>query len=355
MKVGIRDVANAAGVSIGTVSKVFNTGSELNIRISDATRDRVLAAARQLNYTPNYGAKLLRGQSSKTIGFTLALPEEHYRSYLSDYTSRILNGLGEEAGRHGYQLLIVNDADYQYYMDINRIDGLVMIAYSLDRNPREAEMYRIFERLNEKKYPYIVINNSYNDIPVPSINIDNRDGIDQIMALIRRKNYRNVGFIGELTPNPQRHHRDRSDYLGELLREAGLPVNPAMFLNGSGNGVPDVPREPGYSHQDGWIGVKHLYEHGLRPDCLVCGNDNIVLGALKYARETGLRIPRDLAIIGFDDIPNAAYFSPALTTVRQPLEEFGQMAFRYLQRKLNDPNYFQSFITKPVLIERESA
>jgi len=355
MHIGIKDVAQAAQVSIGTVSKIFNPDPSGSIKISAETRTRVLAAAQRLNYTPNYGAKLLRGQSTKTIGFTAALPEEHICSWLSDYSSRILNGLGEEAQRHGYQLLIINGRDYQYYMDINRIDGLVMLGYSLDNNPRQAEMHDIFRRFAEKKYPYIVLNNSYRGLDLPQINIDNVRGMELIAEHIVSRGYRRIGFIGEITPNPQRHHTDRAESLKTLLRQYGLPVDESLFLNGVIPGLDAVPRSGNYSHRDGYCGLEFLTRNRRPVDCLVCGNDTIALGVMKYAHEHRIAIPGELAVIGFDDMVNAEYFTPSITTVRQPLEDFGRMALQYLLRKMAEPDYFEQKLITPELMVRESA
>ena len=101
-KRGIEAVALEAGVSIGTVSKAFSRNRALAGRISEGTRQKIFAAAHKLNYTPNYGATLLRGQSSRTIGIALSLPTENRASYTSNYTARLLNGIGMEAEKQGY-------------------------------------------------------------------------------------------------------------------------------------------------------------------------------------------------------------------------------------------------------------
>jgi len=127
-RTGIKDVARLAGVSVATVSKVFNPSRTTNIRMSESTRRRVLEAAEQLDYTPNYGATLLRGQSSHTIGFSLSLPAEVGAMYMSDYPREILNGLGQAAEAGGYQILLIHGGDYRNYMDIERIDALVILG-----------------------------------------------------------------------------------------------------------------------------------------------------------------------------------------------------------------------------------
>lgn len=351
---GIKDVARLAGVSVATVSKVFNPSRTTNIRMTELTRRRVLEAAEQLNYTPNYGATLLRGQSSHTIGFSLSLPAEVGAMYMSDYPREILNGLGQAAEAGNYQVLLIHGGDYRNYMDIERIDALVILGFRVVSNARQAEMIEMFQRFNRRQYPYVVINNSCDAVPVPSINLDNRHGVKLIADLIRRKGYSSVGFVGERTSNPQSHLVERETLLRELLAGSGIHCDETCFLNGSRPGVPDLPRTGLYSHTDGMEAVRLLQRRGTLPRCLVCGNDMIAQGVICVAAQLGIRIPEELAIIGFDDLLYSQFFNPPLTTVRQPYEEFGRLAYEYVIRKLAEPDYFAQIEIKPTLIERST-
>ena len=353
-RAGIRDVARLAGVSVATVSKVFNPSRTTNIRMTELTRKRVLEAAEQLNYTPNYGATLLRGQSSHTIGFSLSLPAEVGAMYMSDYPREILNGLGRAAEAGDYQILLIHGGDYRNYMDIERIDALVILGFRVVSNAWQAEMVETFQRFNRRQYPYVVINNSCDAVPIPSINLDNRCGIMLIADLIRRKGYSSVGFVGELTSNPQKHLVERETLLRELLSCSGIDCDESYFLNGSCPGVPDLPRTGLYSHTDGMEAVRLLHRRGTLPRCLVCGNDTIAQGVICAAAQLGIRIPEELAIIGFDDLLYSQFFNPPLTTVRQPCEEFGRLAYEYVRRKLAEPDYFAQIEIKPTLIERST-
>ena len=123
--------------------------------------------------------------------------------YMSDYPREILNGLGRAAEAGDYQILLIHGGDYRNYMDIERIDALVILGFRVVSNAWQAEMVDMFQRFNRRQYPYVVINNGCDTLPVPSINLDNRHGVKLIADLIRRKGYSSVGFIGELTTNPQ--------------------------------------------------------------------------------------------------------------------------------------------------------
>lgn len=351
---GIRTVAEQAGVSIGTVSKILNPTSSANIRVSAETREKVLATANRLGYRPSYGAKLLRGERTHTIGFAVTLPGDHNDTYLSNYSFRLLNGIGREASRRHYQVLLIQGEDYRYYMDVKRIDALILIGFPLDDNPLADQMRAFFEHLNAGNYPYVVINNQLPGVTAAGIGVDNRSGMRQIADLIRQRQYKSVGFIGELTKNPQRHHVERIRYLQEYLAGSGCSFDDNRILNGCGRGIPEVPRIGRYSHEDGRVGLHFLQARNLMPRCIVCGNDDIATGLLQAARAEKIRIPEDLAIIGFDDDENSSYQEPALTTVHQPLEEFGRLAVSHLLKKIDDPTHSIQITIEPELIERST-
>lgn len=351
-KIGIRMVAETAGVSIGTVSRILNPDSTVNIKVSEKTRAKVLSAVEKLDYRPSYSARLLRGTSTRTIGFALSLPQTHDAVYLSNYTSRILNGIGAEASRNKYQVLLIQGEDYRHYMDVKRIDALIMTGFQLQDNPLEGAMLEMFEHFNRRNYPYVVINNSLPGVTTASIEIDNEAAMSRIASLILRKRFESVGFVGELTPNPQRHHAERIRCLKRTLEGTGCRFDDRCILNGSGNGVPELPRLGAYNHDDGKAALRYLLRNNLLPRCIVCGNDNIALGLMQAAFECRLRIPDDLAVIGFDGDYNVGYMNPPLTTIEQPLEEFGRIAVQFLLRKIDDPESTLALMKEPQLIER---
>ncbi len=345
--IGIGDVARLVGVSNATVSKVFNRGGSSNTRISQETCRRVLEAAEKLGYAPNYGAALLRGAASRTIGVALSLPGEEKSYKLTDYGVRIINGLGEAAETAGYRLLLISGGEYRDYLNIKRIDALVILSYRASENPHEREMLGMFEEFNRRAYPYVVINNHVRDLPLNAIGIDNHAGMRQITELILRRDYESVGFIGELSGNPQIHHCER---LADLRELPGARLRPEAVLNT----FAPFPRSAPGVEADGYSGTAYLHRRNTLPRCLVCGCDNIAYGVLQYCHEAHIRIPEDLALIGFDDMPMSSYCTPSLTTVRQPLEEFGKLAFEFLLRKIEQPELSIDLNLKPVLKERNS-
>lgn len=355
---GIRKVAEEAGVSIGTVSKILNPGVSSNIRVSGKTRDKVIAAANRLNYRPSYSARLLRGESTKVIGYAVTLPGDHMDSYLSNYTFRLLNGIGKAAAAHSYQVQLLNGVDYRHYMDIKQLDALALISFTGIDNPLVDDMSAMFAHFNLKNYPYVVLNRHMEEAkdgsPVAGIRIDNDAGIREIAAFLIRRKVESIGFLGELTRNPQYDHRLRCHLLKKYLAGSCVRFDDSMVFNGVDNGIAEIPRTGRYSHIDGWTAVRYLHSKGMLPRCLVCGNDDIAQGVIRGAWELGIRIPEDLGVIGYDD-SYVDFSAPGLTTVRQPLEEVGERAVNYLIEKLNDPMLGSiDLVLKPSLVERES-
>ena len=256
-KVGIRQVAAEAGVSIAAVSKILNPESVSTIQVSEETRRRVLAAVDQLGYRPSYSARLLRGESSRTIGFALSLPLDYSGAYLSDYYVRILNGMGHIASLNDYQILLLNGVDYRHFMDIKRLDAMVVVDYRLRENPHLSAMQEMFDHFKARQYPFVVING--ND-SVPCIRVDNRAGMLQVAEHIEERGYRSVGFIGEITPNPQRHHLERVDALRRELEKRRIAFSEAAYINGVRPDLPEQPRSGRYSHADGRMALRYLYE-----------------------------------------------------------------------------------------------
>lgn len=356
---GIKKVAEYAGVSIGTVSKVLNPGTSANnIRFSNETREKVLQAARMLNYQPSYGAKLLRGEKTQTIGFAVSLPGDHNFSFLSDYTFRLLNGIGQKAKERNYQVLLLNGVDYRHFLDVRRLDALILTGFAPERNPYAAEQRTLYSHFNERNYPFAVMHGHEADdgeTPVARFGTDNRSGMRQIAELLARRGIEEAGFIGELTSNPQFDHLERLALLRGELAARGIRLREESVIVRSGGDVPDRPRMGNYSEPDGMEALDILLARKALPRAVVCGNDNIAMGVLKRAHDLGLKVPEELGIIGCDDAPWSKFLHPGLTTLHQPLEKLGAAAVEFvLEKRLHPEMENRSMQMEPVLVERES-
>jgi len=350
-KNGIRQVAAEAKVSIGTVSKILNPDSACNIQVSPETRVRVLAVAQKLSYQPSYSAKLLRGEASRTIGFALSQPMATSGAYLSDYHAAILNGVGRIAGAHGYQVLLLNGVDYRHFMDIKRVDAMVVTNYNLSDNPYQDAMREMFEGFTLRQYPFAVING---DASVPGIRVDNPAGMRLALAHLAERGYKSLGFVGEITDNPQRHLLERAAVLRREAGHYGIRFAEEACIERATADLPSIPRAGRCYHADGATALTYLLANKILPRALICGHDWVAFGVIKQALALGIRIPGDLAVIGFDDMPQAAEYTPSLTTLRQPLEEFGAMAMTYLLQKIADPAAMLDMTVAPTLQIRQS-
>ncbi|MBN2535053.1 MAG: LacI family DNA-binding transcriptional regulator [Spirochaetales bacterium] len=330
-KITIKDIAKRANVSPGTVSKII-TGKykEDKVQISQATIEKVQKIIKELNYTPNYGARLLSTGRTDTIG--IYMPKSILPTFsLEHYYSTLIHSIGKNSISFGYDILLINHGSYIQKLDTKRIDALIIIE--------QCEIDKGLEYLIEMEYPFIIINNLLDeDIPIASINIDNSAGVNQVVNFFKEHNHRSLAYIGELIPEPQKEHLLRLHYFKTYLEKASMEVNEELFLIGSSHGLIKETETEYFNQMSGYYGMKYLFQHYRdKFTGIFCANDIIALGALNYLYESNVRIPDELSIIGFDDVDFAAYLMGGLTTVRQPAVEMSKAALERLVSILKNP------------------
>ena len=305
-------VAARAGVSRTTVSFVLNAREGSGI--ADATRRRVLAAARELGYVPSAAATTLASGRTQTIGFVVC----EARHLLTDaFLPQAIFMLTRSAHERGYRVLVeaVDDPDaphaYETLVRATRIDGMVVI------NPRGDDTQ--LAALIASGFPVVTIGQPPGGAG-HGLDIDNvaaaRMITEHVIALGRRR-FAHLGYGAPRFTTVA----ERLEGYRQALAAAGLPHDEALVAFGN------------YSAESGEGALRALLARvGHRPgdrapfDALVCGNDTVALGALTALRGAGLRVPDDVAVVGFDDIPLAAHAVPPLTTVRSPLLQMGEAA-----------------------------
>lgn len=307
----IFDVAEKAGVSHSTVSRVLNNKTNVNA----ATRERVLKAMEQLGYVGNIHARSLAGGSSRVIGLLV----DHLNT---GYTDMLIRGIDEALEAHDYNLMLytthrqkTREAAYVTKMTQGFADGLILIV------PRNEKAY--LETLQQRKFPYVLIDYQGYNRHVPSIITTNRKGGYDATAYLLDIGHRRVGFItGEMAYGcaPERLAGYR-----EALEDRQIAFDPELVSEGN------------FLQPQGYQCARQLLSLPQRPTALVVSNDVMAFGAMEAAREIGLRIPADLSIIGFDDIAQASHMHPPLSTVRQPLEEMGRSAVGLLLKYIANP------------------
>lgn len=299
MRVTIRDVAARAGVSVATVSRVINESGPVN----DATRLRIREIARELRYAPNSAARSLSTRRTHTFG--VLLPDLH-----GEFFSEVIRGLDQAVQRHHRHLLVSsshNDrAEVAAALRVmhGRVDGLVLMTPEVDAETIVDEL--------PAGLPVVLLNCAVRDDRFDTIAIDNRGGACAMTRHLLDGGHRRIAMIRGAARNHDAEERLRgwSDALG------GAGVEPR-----------DGWVQPGdFSDRAGHAAAQAILALRPRPSAIFAANDAMAIGALSAVREAGLRVPDDMAVVGFDDVPVARYVHPSLTTVRVGIAGLGARA-----------------------------
>lgn len=302
------DVARRAGVARKTVSNVIHEYKHVRPEV----RARVLTAIAELGYQPNRAAQNLRTGRSNVIG--LAVPELDI-SYFGELTRHVV----EATKRRGYTVLInqtLGDRERERAVltgfGPQAIDGLI---YS----PIATTVEDITERAGQ--FPVVLLGEQVSYPDLDHVGIDNvaaaRVATEHLLALGRRR----VGFVGA-SQSEHAHMADlRLDGFRAALRAAGLPVHRSL-----------VQRVSGYHRRDGAEAMSRMLAGATVPDAVFCANDLLAQGALHALRAAGLRVPQDVAVVGFDDIDEASYGNPTLTTIAPDKVRIAEAAVERLMR-----------------------
>jgi DNA-binding LacI/PurR family transcriptional regulator len=303
-RVTTNDIAREAGVSRTTVSHVLN--NHPRIVLSANTRKRVLATARKLGYVPNSAARMLVTGRSRTIGLVLSPPD---LISVDAFVPMVIFGLNEACHAQGYRLLmeaVQDPTDVDAYLDLaksKRIDGLIAI------NPRERDV--ALQKVIESKFPLLVFGSSGHP-QENSIGTQDDQGSSQATMHLLSLGHRRIAHIS-YAPLVYLPARQRLKGYRAALKVAGLPYDKKLFAEGD------------FSYQSGYRAMRQILASAVAPTALFAGNDTIAIGAMVAAREAGLSIPENLAVVGYDDVPAAAFACPPLTTIRTHALEQGKL------------------------------
>jgi DNA-binding LacI/PurR family transcriptional regulator len=294
------DVARLAGVSRTTVSFVLNERQD--IRISPETRERVLQAASSLGYHPNAPASQLARGASLTIGFVLRMDASQIAS--DALLPQVMNGLGDLAKGANYQVLLESlppaPGGYRRLLHSRRVDGLIVSGPLVE----DGELRRVYD----DGFPVVVLGHSGSPA-APSVDVDNVAAARSAVAYLVQNGHRAIAMITN-APLTYTSARDRVEGYKLALAEAGIEFDPALLAEG------------GFIAESGHTAMTALLQRRSFTAAFVA-SDAVALGAMGATRAAGLRIPADISIIGFDDIPLAAHFDPPLTTVCVPAYSLG--------------------------------
>jgi LacI family repressor for deo operon, udp, cdd, tsx, nupC, and nupG len=297
----IQDVARQANVSAATVSRVLSNPE----RVSETTRERVTAAVRDTGYTINQAARSLRLRNARTI--LMAAP-----NIGNPYYSTVLDAVIRTASERGYSVLVatrIGDDPNRWLADYllsNRADGLLLFDGSLGTFGLSGL------EGNGIDVPLVA---AYDELPDPQYNsvlVDNRDAAARATQHLIDLGHTKIGHV--MSPSRNRAASERLLGFERAMREAGLPVRPEWLFQGNHN------------LESGIAAAERMLPLTEKPTAVFCGNDEMAIGLIHRLRLGGIECPRDLSVIGFDDIAVARYAAPPLSTMHQPREEIGRMA-----------------------------
>lgn len=301
----ISDVAHRAGVSISTVSRVLNGTAP----VAEDTIERVMEAVSALNYRPHAAARVLASQKTNTIG--LVLPE-----ISGSFFPPMLRGIELGVRDHGYDLLIHAtslqslEPGRSYTLGEQNTDGLLIFTDSF--NEREIR------RLYDIGFPILLLHRTApEDMQIPIVTFENKSGARKLVNhLARDHGYRRIAFLQGPEDNEDSFWREMG--YREALAENGIPFDETLIGIGAFN-----------SFEAGQM-IGSWLTDGLSMDAIFAGDDDSAAGVITALTQAGVRVPEEVAVVGFDDVPLSRYLTPALTTVSAPIELAGREAVRQL-------------------------
>jgi LacI family transcriptional regulator len=305
-KVTIQTVARRAGVSIATVSFVLNEKST-QMAIPAETRERVLRAIQELKYVPNAAGRHLASGKSHTIAFVLP-SSIHLR--VDAFIPQILSSLNEVCHQHGFKLIVYAIEDpsrpdaYMRMVHENSIDGLFVL------NPRENE-YQI-NALIDADFP-VIVGPGWQNPKACGVGFSNHLAAMQATEYLLSKGHRRIACINYA---PENYFTAVSRYRGycDALTKVGVPIDR------------DLVTWADFSHESGYYSARQLLDKADDFTAIFTGNDTVAIGVMAALREKGIDIPRDVSIIGIDDIPASKFLCPPLTTVHVDGARYGRLA-----------------------------
>ncbi|TWI67745.1 LacI family transcriptional regulator [Pseudoduganella lurida] len=296
----LSEVAQIAGVSPITASRAIRGVGY----VSEAARARIMAAASQLNYTPDMLARRMRGDRSNLIGMFV-------NNYGSVVLHEITRAISAEARARGYDILLFNAERFDSPARAGTsdmlgklCDGLLLVM------PNTADGF--LDVIGEGRVPCVLVHFDGREVAAPVVALQNRKGAEAAVTHLLDLGHRRIGFIGGTSHTGQSGERERG--YRDALRNAGVSVDPALIAEGA------------FAQASGNAAAQKLLALDPPPTAIFAANDEMAFGVIDAIHSRGLKVPGDVSVIGFDDIPLASHVFPPLTTMRQPMAELAARA-----------------------------
>ena len=332
MPATLNDIAEKAGVSVSTVSRVLNKKAG-KYRISTDTETKILKTARELKYRPNQIARGLRLKKTNTIGLIAPDVSNPFFAYIIKRVQNIAHGFG-------YSLVVCNtdenlgqEVEHVNLLYRNRVDGLIAMPV--------GQAYGHFADWLDKGTPLVLLDRCFDEIDTCSVVVDNYVGAYEAVEHFIRFGHERIAFIQGLPGTYTNNERLRG--FRAALGANGLPVDENLIVGAD------------FRQENGYMEAKLLLTKADRPTAIFASSDLITLGALQAIYEEGLRVPEDVSLIMFDDFDFAPYLRCPLTAVRQPKELMGEIAVKMLIEELRGERQGgRRVVLKPKLVVRAS-
>jgi LacI family transcriptional regulator len=314
MSATIKEVARECGVSVATVSRVFNDKGP----VREETRRRILEVAERLRYTPHGAARSLITNETRTV--SVLLPDLH-----GEFFSEVMRGIDSTAHGSGYHLLVASSHNDREEIKAllramrGRVDGLIVMSPDVDAHTLEANL--------PESLPILLLNCLVDGTSFDSINIDNHGGACAMVRHLAGLGHRRIALIKGTPGNYDARERLRG--YRDAMAALGLDSSPELELDGD------------FSEEAGYRAGRRILALADRPSAIFAANDAMAIGCLFALREAGVRVPGSLALAGFDDIPIARYMTPPLTSVSVSIAELGARAMQRLLSSMKARNAHQ--------------
>lgn len=337
MRYTIKDVAKKANVSIATVSRALNNDKKVKAK----TREKILKIVKEMDFVLNQSAKRLRSKKTFTIGVIIS-------NILSSYDSEIIKGIEEKAFGLNYKILICDCNNYENkkkdekerlflkLFNEGSVDGMILIHPHLNKDD--------YSYLKKKNYKIAVLGRNLEDFNIPSITVDNVTGAYLAVKHLCMHGYKKIAYIYGEQWNIDEKLKRINGYK-KALEEFNISINEEYIVHGM------------FTEKGGFLAFEKLMNLTEKPDAIFCANDEMALGVIKAAKKNNIKIPEQIALIGYDDIRLCDITTPTLSSIRQPKHEIGIMLaeklITYIDDKKNE-TLFKNIILKPELVIRES-
>jgi LacI family transcriptional regulator len=314
MSTTLLEIAKHAGVSRSTVSRVMND----HPNVDKETRERVLSVAEQLNYQPNIAARGLAAGRTRIIG--LVIPMGVSALFTDPYFPLLIQGISSACNANDHSVMLwLAEPEYErrtirQILQAGLVDGVILASALMD-DP-------IMEALLKRDLPFVMVGRHPTNDQVSYVDVENRNSSREMVSYLLRTGYTRVATIAG--PKNMIAGSDRLQGYLAALRERRVAHDPDLIVEGD------------FTEESGYRAMQRLLP--LSPDAVFVASDAMAVGVLRALREAGLRVPEDMAVAGFDDMPFAAHTDPPLTTIRQPIQRMGAVAAETLIDLIAHPN-----------------